>query len=108
MQKKMTILGVIAVLLGIYISRILTNRYGNDGRVIIASIALGISILALLIMVLKKKYIEAIAVLSMILPGIMIFIGIYKDSILLTAAGLLLVFITIPIMIKVLPKYLNR
>lgn len=108
MKKKMTSIGIIAVLLGIFISRILTARYGNNGRVIVASIALGISVCALLFIALKKMYTEAIVLLFLVLPAVVVFVGICKDNIFITAAGLLLVCIVIPIIIKIAPRYLKR
>lgn len=108
MQKKMTIIGIILIFISMRISSALTAQYGNNARVIFASVALSVSLLALIFIIYKKKYLEAVAVLFMILPGFVIFIGIYTNNIYVTACGLLLIFIIIPIIIKVFPKYLKK
>lgn len=75
--------------------------------IIVAALELVISICSLIVIILDKKYVESVAVLGMVISGIIIFLGIYKDNIIISA-GILLISVRIPIMLKVLPKYLNR
>ena len=70
-----------------------------------SSAALSISLLALAGIVYKKKYLAALGSLSMVLPLVLMTLGIYLDNIYLAALGLVLMFVLIPIMIKILPKY---
>lgn len=101
-------ISIFGSLLGIWLSKLFTARYGINGRIIIVAIAALISIFAVLGMVFMKKYFEAIVGLAMASPGIVIFVGIYLDNIYLAGLGILLVIIIFPIMIKLIPKYRNN
>lgn len=105
MKKYMPFLGTIGVLLTIRFSRVMVGKYGENARIIIMVVALLISLLALVGIVYKKKYLAALGSLSMVLPLVVMTIGIYLDNIYLGALGLGLMFALISIMIKILPKY---
>jgi len=104
MKKKMSSIGILGVFFGIFMNRILTARYGNNGSIILASIALTIVVISMLILVAMKKYMVALLSLFMVLPGIIMLIGIIIDNLYLGGIGLILLFVGIPIMIKIIPK----
>jgi len=105
LKKKVAFLGVLVVLLTIRFSRVMVGKYGENVRIKIMVAALVISVLALVGIIYKKKYLAALISLSLILPLVVMTIGMYLDNIYLGAFGFGLMFILIPIMIKILPKY---
>lgn len=107
MKNYIKYIGIIAVLFGIYSSKFIVAKHGEDSRSLIVYGALFISLLGLAGIIYTKKYFAAIACISMIIPLIVITIGTYLNNPNLSGIGLILLFILIPIMIKTLSKYEN-
>jgi len=63
MKDKMKYVGIVGVFIGIVMSRILTARYGDIGRVILASIAVIILVISIITILIMKKYKEALLLL---------------------------------------------
>lgn len=55
-----------------------------------------------------KKYIIVLLVSFMVLPGIVMFIGIFIDNLYVGGAGFVLLMIALPIMIKITPKLKDK
>lgn len=102
LKKIMPFIGGSAVLITILFTRYMISNYGEVSRVIIATVALIISAIALIGIIYTKKYLAAFGAFIMLIPGVVITIGIYVDNLYICAVGLLLVFILIPIMLKIL------
>ena len=107
-EKKMNIISILGVFLGIFTNRVLIAKYGNSGSVMIASIALIAIVVPIIYLVIKKKYKQTLVLLFMVLPGIVMWIGIYMDNMYLMGGGFISLFITIPIMVKIEPKLNNK
>ncbi|MBZ9688506.1 hypothetical protein G9F72_019440 [Clostridium estertheticum] len=105
MKKNIRFLGAFIVLLTISFSKFMVGKYGEIARVIIMVAALSISILGLVGIIYKKKYLAALGALSMVIPLVVMTIGIYFDNMYLDALGFGLLFVLIPIMIKIISKY---
>ena len=100
MKKKMSSIGILGVFFGIFMNRILTARYGNNGSIILASIALTIVVISMLFIVAMKKYMVALLSLFMVLPGIIMLIGIIIDNLYLDKHIIIFIYIHL--------KLLNR
>ncbi|WP_346894017.1 hypothetical protein [Clostridium sp. UBA871] len=87
-------------------NRILTARYGNSGSIILASVALTLVVISMII--IMKKFLEALILLPIVLPGIIMFIGIFIDNLYVGGVGLISLMIALPIMIKVTPKLKDK
>jgi hypothetical protein len=107
MKKFMPTLGAILILITMLSTRYLVSKYGEGSRVIIITVALIVSVVGLTGIIYTKKYLAALGAFMMIMPLVVMTIGIYSDNIYISAIGLLLIFIIIPIMIKVV-KVKNR
>jgi len=108
MKDKMKYIGIVGVFIGFIMSRILTSRYGNDGRVILASIAFIIIVISVISLVIMKKYIIVLLALSIVFPCIVVFLGIIVDNVYIVGVGLILISIAIPIMIKIIPRVKDK
>ncbi|AOR23447.1 hypothetical protein [Clostridium taeniosporum] len=100
MKKNRAFLGVLVVLLTIRFSRFMVGKYGEDIRIKIMVAALVVSILCLVGIIYKKKYLATLIALSLIVPLLVMTIGMYLDNLYLGVFGFGLMFILIPIMIK--------
>lgn len=104
MKKVKPYLGIFGVLFGIVLSRFMVDKYGEDSRILMM---FGLSLVALvlvLIIVYKRKYFEALLMLFIILPVIVMTIGMYIDNIYFASVGFVLIFIIAPIMVKIASK----
>jgi hypothetical protein len=104
MKKNTTYLGVFGVFIGIVLSRFAVAKYGGSARAIIMIAVMAISILCLLGIIYSKKYLAALGTLSMIVPLAIMTIGIYLNNMYLGAFGFGLIFILVPIMIRIISK----
>ncbi|WP_346848694.1 hypothetical protein [uncultured Clostridium sp.] len=108
MKDKMKYVGVIGVFLGIVMSKILRDRYGDSGSVILASIAFTIIVISVISLVIMKKYRILLLALFIVLPSIVMFIGIVIDNLYVGGVGLISLMIGLPIMIKIIPKLKDK
>lgn len=108
MKDKVKYVGIMGVFFGIVMNRILTARYGNSGSIILASVALTLVVISMIIIIIMKKFLEALILLPIVLPGIIMFIGIFIDNLYLGGVGLISLIIALPIMIKVTPKLKDK
>jgi len=105
-KDKVKYVGIMGVFFGIVMNRILTARYGNSGSIILASVALTLVVISMII--IMKKFLEALILLPIVLPGIIMFIGIFIDNLYVGGVGLISLMIALPIMIKVTPKLKDK
>ncbi len=108
MKDKMKYVGIVGVFLGIFMNRILTARYGNSGSIILASIALTLVVTSMIIIVIMKKFLAALMLFPIVLPGIFMIIGIIINNIYIIGVGLILIIVAIPITIKIAPKLKDK
>ncbi len=108
MKDKVKYVGIMGVFFGIVMNRILTARYGNSGSIILASVALTLVVISMIIIIIMKKFLEALILLPIVLPGIIMFIGIFIDNLYVGGVGLISLMIALPIMIKVTPKLKDK
>jgi len=106
MKKKNTLkIGASVGLFSVLISSVLSERYGNDARIMIGGISVIIGISIILFMLCMKEYVVALILLAMMLPIVIGFIGLYLDKSYLMDIGIISIFIIMPIIIKIAPKY---
>ncbi len=106
MKKKNTLkIGASVGLFSVLISRVLSERYGNDARIMIGGISVIIGIGIILFMLCMKEYVIALLLLGIMLPGIIAVIGVWLENGYIVATGVILIFIIMPIIIKIAPKY---
>jgi len=108
LKDKVKYVGIMGVFFGIVMNRILTARYGNSGSIILASVALTLVVISMSIIIIMKKFLEALILLPIVLPGIIMFIGIFIDNLYVGGVGLISLMIALPIMIKVTPKLKDK
>ena len=108
MKDKVKYVGIMGVFFGIVMNRILTARYGNSGSIILASVALTLVVISMIIIIIMKKFLEALILLPIVLTGIIMFIGIFIDNLYVGGVGLISLMIALPIMIKVTPKLKDK
>lgn len=104
-KKNMPKIGAAVGLFNILIIRALSEKYGNDIRIMIGGISVIIGISIILFMLCMKEYVVALILLAMMLPGIIAVIGVWLDNIYIMGSGIVLLFIIGPILIKIIPKY---
>lgn len=103
MKDKLKGLGVLGVLVGIILSRVLGSYYGDNARIAIMTAVIVLLLIIVAILFIKKYTIAGLAFLSITVPIIIIALGMYKDNLYLVGGGLILFFVTLVILIK----YLN-
>ena len=104
-KKNIPKMGAAVGLFSILIIRALSEKYGNNARIMIGGISVIIVIGIILFMLCMKEYVLALLLLGMMLPCIIAFIGVLLDNIYIAGAGIVLLFIIIPIIVKIAPKY---
>lgn len=108
MKNKVSNVGVLGVLFGIFMNRILVSKYGDTGSVMLASVALTIFLISFICLIIMKKYVAALVFLPVVLPTIAMFVGIIIDNIFIMFGGLLLLIVGLLIMIKITPKVIEK
>jgi ABC-type multidrug transport system permease subunit len=104
-KKNIPKIGASVGLFGVLMSRALSEKYGNNIRIMILGIAVLICITSILFVFCMKDYVLALLLLAMITPLIIAFIGLCLDNIYIGGVGIALIFIIMPIIIKIVPKY---
>ncbi len=104
-KKNITRIGASVGLLGVLLSRALSEKYGNDIRIMISGIAVTIGIVIVSFLFFMKQYVTGVILAMMFLPVVIGFIGLYLDKSYLVNIGIILIFIIMPIIIKIAPKY---
>ncbi|WP_346878576.1 hypothetical protein [Clostridium sp. UBA7791] len=104
-KKNMPKIGATVGLFNILIIRALSEKYGNDIRIMIGGISVIIGISIILFMLCMKEYVVALILLAMMLPIVIGFIGLYLEKSYLMDIGIISLLIIIPILIKIIPKY---
>lgn len=108
MENKMKYIGIVGVIVGSVMSKILRERYGNSGSSILASVALALVLISMITLIIMKKVLELLILLPVVLPGIVMFIGIFIDNLYVGGVGFVLLMVALPIMIKITPKLKDK
>lgn len=100
----MSSIGVLGVLFGRILNRVLEKYYGDNASNVVVAVAVAFWFCLVLLFIAMKQYITAIMLFIMIIPLIVSGIGLYLNNMDLVGLGILLIFIILPILIKVIPK----
>lgn len=101
----MGLIGIIGVLTGRILNKVLPNYFGNNGSNIVVIIAELVVICGFLTLIVMKLYKAAIITSVMVVPVIIMGIGLYFDNMDIMGLGLLSFFIMSPILLKVIKKF---
>jgi len=101
----MGLIGIIGVLTGRILTRVLSNYFGSNGSNIIAVVSGTIVFCGILALIAMKLYKAAIITGVMVVPMIIMGIGLYFDNMDIMGLGLLSFFIMTPILLKVIKKF---
>lgn len=97
-------IGVLGVLLGRVLNRVLTTYVGSNASNIVVAASIAIVFCVILLSVVMSQYFIAIMLFIMAIPLSVSGIGLYLNNMDLVGLGILLIFIIFPILIKVIPK----
>ena len=97
-------IGILGVLLGRILNRVLTDYFGNDSSNIVAAVCIAIGFCIILLLIAMKQYFTATMLFIMEIPAIIIGIGLYLNNMDLLGLGILSIFVIYPLLIKVIPK----
>lgn len=100
--KKLITLGILGVLLGRILNRVLPNYFGNNGSNVVIAISAASLVYLIILASVKGYYRGAVQLFVMSIPMFVAVMGLYVDNMDLLGLGILLVFIIYPIMIFVL------
>ncbi|WP_160680639.1 hypothetical protein [Clostridium sp. C8-1-8] len=103
-MKKTTNIGVLSVLIGIIISRMIGNYFGNDCRIILMAIVLILGFAIVAYLSINKNYLASVMFLFIFLPLVVSFIGIYMGNLYILFGGIVIFLIVLII----LAIYLNK
>ncbi|MBM7868547.1 UDP-N-acetylmuramyl pentapeptide phosphotransferase/UDP-N-acetylglucosamine-1-phosphate transferase [Clostridium pascui] len=92
MKKIMPVLGAIFTLMSIVFTRYIVSKYGENSRIIIMAVAVGISIIGFIGIILSKKYLAALWVSLILIPLVVMTIGIYLDNIYIFYRGFIIIY----------------
>jgi len=104
MKKNMPWVGAILAVISVLFSKYMVSKYGEDTRAIMITVVLVAAVAVVIGIICTKKYLVAFIVSMMMIPVVVGAIGIYIDNLYICAAGILLIFIIAPIMLKVINK----
>lgn len=105
----MGLVGIIGVLFGRILNRVLGDKFGGNGTFIMMASVLTIIFIGIMALIVMKHYIGAVISFVMTLPVIIMGIGVYMSNIDIIGLGLLLLFfIIMPILIKIIPRFKGR
>jgi hypothetical protein len=96
------------ILLGMILDRWINKYYGLTGSLAVATGAIMIGIIGLIILAFCKQYFVASVLTMIVFPVIIMLIGMYLSNIYLMIVGLILLFILGKVAIKVLQGYKNK
>jgi hypothetical protein len=102
-KNRLRGLGVLGVLVGIILSRMLGIYYGDNARIAIMALGIVLLIIIVGILIIKKQTIAGVVFFSMTIPIIIIALGMCENNLYLVLGGLILFCIVLVIVIK----YLN-
>ena len=108
MKNKIITFSVIMIFLGMILSRVLVKKFGENIRAIIMIIMLAFLLFILVIIILQKKYFVALKYCSIIIPLTLMTIGVCVNNEYVGIIGFMLLFILIPIMIKISSRYNSK
>lgn len=108
LKDKLNLICILGTFIGIVLSRVIDVHYGDNGKITIVGSIIVIIALSILYLIIKKNYLSAIIIFAILLPLIIGFIGMYLNSLYLVIGGIASIFIIAPIMIKLMPKYMNN
>jgi hypothetical protein len=104
MKKNMPWVSAILAVISVFFSKYIVSKYGEDSRVIMITVVLVAAVVVVIGIIFTKKYLATFIVSMMMMPVVVGAIGIYIDNLYICAAGILLIFIIAPIMLKVINK----
>ena len=97
-------LGILGVLVGRIIERVLSQYFGKNSVCIFMAV-IGSFLLCLVVSsIIKKDYIEAIKTFLIAIPSVISVIGMLLNNIYMMIAGVLFIFIVCFVIIKFVPK----
>lgn len=101
------LIGILGVLFGRILNRVLSSYFGDKGSNIAFAIAGAIVFGAILILIAMKYYMAAILSVIGSIPLIVSGIGLYLNNMDMVGLGILLIFIIYPITVKVIKNKIN-
>lgn len=105
MKDMLSLIGVVAVFFGFWLSEKVVGQYGENGRTIILAICVVCECIFTLILIIMKKYLVAFVIACLTASLLIMFIGMYLDNIIIIIIGLVILLVLIPVMTKVLNRF---
>lgn len=103
-----SLIGIVSVLFGRIINRVLFSYFGNRGSNIAFTISGTIIFFAILILIVMKYYMAAVLSVVGSIPLIISGIGLYLNNMEVVGLGILLIFIILPITTKLIKNKSDR
>jgi hypothetical protein len=101
--KNMKGIGVLAAVIGMILYKVMSYYYGDSGPKLAVVVCVSISLSGIMGLVLMKQFVAAVFMFMIGLPVITGAIGMYFDNALVLFGSIILIFIMIPIAIKIAP-----
>jgi len=108
LKRRYTGLGVCGVFLAMAFSKFIRVDYGVNGQLAVMIGSLFIILIAILYLILTKKYFGAFCIFCFTMPLIVGTVGMYLENLYLVFGGIALFFIVGAIVIKVGTKYVQN
>jgi hypothetical protein len=96
-------IGVLSAVIGMILYKVMSYYYGDSGPKLVVVVCMSISLSAIMGLVLMKQFAAAIFMFMIGLPVMIGAIGMYFDNLLVMLGGVILLFIILPIAIKIAP-----
>lgn len=99
------VIGILGILLGRILNRILTDYVGSKASNIIVAVSITIIFCVIVLSIIMSQYSTAIMLFIMVIPLIISGMGLYLNNMDIVGLGILSIFIIYPILIKVISKF---
>lgn len=104
-KKSINGFGIIAVLVGLILSKFLGSYFGGNAQLMAMSICALITVLVIIIMIFQKYYLASLLMFILALPVFIGIVGAYLDNLYIMIGSIVAIFVVLFIIIKFLPKY---
>lgn len=108
MKSRLKSLCIVAILLGMSLSKFIGSYFGLNGKIMIVIASIIMSLIIIIMLICFKEYSAALVSFFMVFPLIVGVLGMYLNNIYLVLGALVLLIVFVKIIAKILPRFMKN